>query len=45
MMPFFFEQRLGTKLVDTLIAAGISNAAGDEALMQKAFQIGSDLVQ
>ncbi len=39
-----FLGRLGMEITDTLLAAGIPNAAADnEALMQKAFKVGAGL--
>jgi multimeric flavodoxin WrbA len=44
MVPRFLGMQ-GIEITDTLFAAGVSKAADDEALMQRAFQIGIDLVK
>jgi multimeric flavodoxin WrbA len=40
-----FLGRLGMEITDTLLAAGIPNAADNEALMQKAFEVGAGLAR
>lgn len=40
-----FLRRLGLEITDTLLAAGIPSAAGDEALMRKAYEIGTNLAR
>ncbi len=44
MVPVFLG-RMGMEITDTLFAAGIPNAADNEALMQKAFEVGAALAR
>ncbi len=44
MAPLFFK-KLGVEITDTLLAAGVPDAAADETLMRKAYGIGAGLAK